>query len=175
MSILVSPLSQVMDLVGRKKPDRVISLLDPETPFPELGPSYDGRHLRLKFHDVTEPSPGIIPPGDEHVGDLLRFIGDCTDGESLLVHCMAGISRSTATAFIVSCYRNRRVSELAIAQELRRVAPMARPNGSLIAIADRLMQRDGRMWRAFAATFALLDWCDVYENVPFELDSSTLS
>jgi predicted protein tyrosine phosphatase len=88
---------------------------------------------------------------------------------------MAGISRSTATAFIVSCYRNRRVTELAIAQELRRVAPMARPNGSLIAIADRLLQRDGRMWRAFAATFALLEWCDVYENVPVELDSSTLS
>ena len=67
------------------------------------------------------------------------------------------------------------VPELAIAEELRRVAPLARPNGSLIAIADRLMQREGRMWRAFADTFAILAWVEVYENVPFELDSSFLS
>src|SRR5688572_17774282 len=99
MSILVSPLSQVMDLVGQRRPDRVISLLDPDMSFPELGPDYDGRHLRLGFHDVNESMPGVIPPGDDHVGDLLRFIGDLTDGQSVLVHCKAGISRSTATAF----------------------------------------------------------------------------
>ena len=175
MSILVSPLSRVMDLVDQRKPDRVISLLDPETEFPELGPTYDGRHLRLGFHDVIEPSPGIIPPGEDHVGDVLRFIDDWPEGQSLLVHCKAGISRSTATAFIAACHRYPRVTELAIAQELRRVAPLARPNGSLIAIADRLMQREGRMWGAFVDTFATLDWIDVYENIPFELDSSFLS
>lgn len=175
MSILVSPLSQVMELVGQRRPDHVISLLDPDMPFPELGPAYDGRHLRLEFHDVNEPLPGMIPPGDDHVGHLLRFLGDSADGQSLLVHCRAGISRSTATAFIVACYRNPDIDELAIARELRRVAPLARPNETLIAIADRLMKRGGRMSAAYTETFAELEWVLVSENVPFELDSSFLS
>ena len=171
MSIMVSPLSQVVELVGRRKPDRVISLLDPEMPFPEFGTSYDGRHLRLQFHDVNEPSPGIIPPGDDHVGDLLRFMGGWANGESLMVHCRAGISRSTATAFVAACYRNPRVTELAIARELRRVAPLARPNERIIGLADGLMKREGRMSAAFAEMFGALDWVNVGENVPFEMNS----
>ena len=117
----------------------------------------------------------MIPPDEDHVGDLLRFIGDWGDGQSLLVHCRAGISRSTATAFVAACHRNPRAHELTIARELRRVAPLARPNASLIAIADQLMQREGRMWRAFVDTFATLDWVDVGENVPFEMDSRFVS
>ena len=160
-----------MDLVTERRPNRVISLLDPESPFPELGPSYTGRHLRLMFHDAHEVAPGVIVPADEHVVDLLEFLGGWAEGESLLIHCRAGIGRSTATAYVAACYRNPEVSELTIALELRRVAPLARPNETLIRIADRLLKRGGRMSSAIAETDRDLARIDVAENVPFELPS----
>jgi predicted protein tyrosine phosphatase len=169
--ILVSPLSRVMELVARRKPDRVISVLDPETPFPELGPSYTGRHLRLVFHDAHDPGPGTIVPAEEHITEMLAFLGEWADAESLLVHCHAGIGRSTATAFVAACYRNPAIPEQSIALELRRVAPLSRPNELLVRVADRLMEREGRMSAAIAETGRGLGWVDVAEGVPFELPS----
>jgi predicted protein tyrosine phosphatase len=171
MSIMVSPLSRVMDLVIERRPDRVISVLDPETPFPELGDAYTDRHLRLLVHDIHFAAPGMILPAEEHVAALLDFLGAWGEEESLLIHCRAGISRSTATAFVAACYRNPDVDELVIALELRRVAPLARPNEAIVRIADRLMQRGGRMTRAIIETGEGLGWANVEENVPFELAS----
>jgi predicted protein tyrosine phosphatase len=171
MSILVTPLSFLPELVEGRRPSRVISLLDPDTPFPDLGPSYADRHLCLSFHDAHLPWPGVTPPGSHHVAQLLRFI-DAWDGtDPLLVHCFAGIGRSTATAFVTACYRNPKASELAIATTLRRVAPHARPNESLIDLADALLERNGRMSDAIAETGRGLGWLDLPEPKPFELPS----
>jgi predicted protein tyrosine phosphatase len=171
-AILVSPLSRVMQLVAQRRPHRVISVLDPGTPFPELGPSYDERHLRLEFHDAHVATiPGVIVPGEGHIAEMLDFLGQWEVGESLLVHCHAGIGRSTATAFVAACFRNPEITEHAIAVELRRVAPLSRPNETLVRIADRLMQRSGRMSSAIWETGRDLAWVDVAEGVPFELPS----
>jgi len=62
MVIVVCPLSRVAGTVESERPGRVISLLDPATPFPELGPRYAGRHLRLVLHDVHESSSEVIAP-----------------------------------------------------------------------------------------------------------------
>lgn len=169
VTILVSPLSRVLELVATRKPYRVISILDPETPFPELGAAYADRHLRLSFHDVHEAAPGLAAVMDEHVTQLLSFLDDWGDGESILIHCHAGIGRSTATGFVARCYRNPAASELAIARDLRRVAPLSRPNEAVVKIADRLMRRDGRMLHAIRETGRGLAWVDVNEGVPFEL------
>jgi predicted protein tyrosine phosphatase len=169
MTILVCPLSRVADLVAERNPGRVISVLDPDMSFPDLGVAYAGRHLRLAFHDVHEAAPGLTAAGDQHAADLLSFLKEWKAGESLLVHCRAGIGRSTATAFVAACYRNPDVPELAIARELRRLAPLARPNATVIRLADARMNRGGRMNAAFDATFRGLPWVDVDEGVPFEL------
>lgn len=158
-----------MDLVAERKPSRVISVLDPEMVFPDLGPSYEGRHLRLSFHDAHYPEPGLTLATEEHAAALMAFLREWKDDESLLVHCRAGIGRSTATAFVAACYRNPDVAELTIAQELRRVAPLARPNAKVIALADTCMNRRGRMSAAFESTFQALPWVNVGEGVPFEL------
>ena len=163
------PLSRVMELVAERKPSRVISVLDPEMTFPDLGPSYADRHLRLSFHDAHYPEPGLTLASEEHAAELMAFLSEWKADESLLVHCRAGIGRSTATAFVAACYRNPGVAELAIAQELRRVAPLARPNAKVIALADAYMNRRGRMSAAFESTFRALPWIDVEEGVPFEL------
>jgi predicted protein tyrosine phosphatase len=171
MNILVSPLSHVSDLVLRYAPGRVISLLDPGSAFPELGPAYTDRHLRLAFHDAHSPVAGITVPSAEHIAQLLTFLESWGDNESLLVHCQAGIGRSTATAFVAACYRNPHASELRIATELRRVAPFARPNETVIHVADTLMDRGGRMTAAITETGRGLGWLDIPEAQPFELAS----
>src|SRR4029453_1350040 len=148
MSILVPPLPHGVDLVSRRKPSRVISLLDPGDPFPELGTLYVDRHLRLSFHDAHSPEPGLTIPSVTHITQLLDFLERWEVGESLLVHCRMGVGRSTATAFIAACHRNPQAPELQIATELRRVAPFARPNETVIKIADTLMHRGGRMTAA---------------------------
>jgi predicted protein tyrosine phosphatase len=167
--IVVCPLSRVEEMVARHKPGRVVSLLDPDFEFPELGPAYAGRHLQLELHDVDVPARYDVAPSAEHVHRLLRFIGECGPDEILLIHCRAGISRSTAAAFIVACFLNPDVPERDLALALRRVAPFARPNQLMVAVADEVMARDGRMIDAIASTGRDLPWADIDENTAFEL------
>jgi predicted protein tyrosine phosphatase len=156
-------------MVERHQPARVISLLDPDYRFPDLGPAYEGRHLRLQFHDVHVASDSEIAPAAEHVESLLEFAGASQPGESLLIHCRAGISRSTAAAFIVACFLNPNVPEIDLATALRRVAPHARPNEVLVALADAALSRDGRMTDAISRTGRDLPWTASGENDAFEM------
>jgi predicted protein tyrosine phosphatase len=103
------------------------------------------------------------------VAELVRFLDAWRPVESLLVHCRAGIGRSTATAFVAACHRNPDVPALDIAREMRRVAPLARPNATVIRLADARMKRAGAMVAAFHATFSRLPWVDVDEGIPFEM------
>ena len=171
MTILVCPLSQLATLVAARRPGRVISVLDPESPFPNLGVHYLDRHLRLAFHDAHEPYEGVTIPARRHVEELLIFLDGWEPNETLLVHCRAGIGRSTATAYVAACHRNPGVGERRIAEELRRAAPLARPNEKVVALADALMDRRGRMSAAIVDTGRGLGWVDVPEGRPFEIPS----
>jgi predicted protein tyrosine phosphatase len=153
-----------------RKPTRVVSVLDPGAAFPELGPTYVDRHLRLAFHDAHSPGLGITLPSTQHVAKLLAFLDGWDSAELLLVHCRAGIGRSTATAFVAACYRHPRASEHDVAITLRRAAPFARPNETLVELADRAMNRGGRMSAAIAETGRGLPWLDVEEGEPFNLE-----
>jgi len=169
MNIIVCPLARVQQMVAVHAPERVVSLLDPDFTFPELGPSYAELHLRLHLHDVHEASIGQVAPSSVHVTQLLDFLARWRRSLPLLIHCRAGIGRSTATAFIAACLHNPNVSERTIADRLRRVSPLARPNQVLISLADAVMGRNGRMLAAIEETGRELRWHGVDENVPFEL------
>jgi predicted protein tyrosine phosphatase len=161
MTILVCPLSKVAALVAAHAPERIVSLLDPDFTFPETGPAYAGKHLRLHLHDAHVAAPGQVLPGMEHVHELLAFVGQWERSAPLLVHCRAGIGRSTATAFIAACLHNPHASEREIALALRRVSPLARPNETLIKLADAALGRRDRMYRAIVETGRDLSWDEV--------------
>jgi predicted protein tyrosine phosphatase len=169
MKIIVCPLSQVQQMVAAHAPERVVSLLDPDFDFPELGSAYQGRHLCLHLHDVHECAPGAVAPTPRHVDQLLVFVERWQRSWPLLIHCRAGIGRSTAAAFIAACMHNPHVDERTIAHELRRASPLARPNQVLVDLADAAMSRNGRMTRAIEETGRNLGWHGVDENVPFEM------
>jgi predicted protein tyrosine phosphatase len=158
-------------MVERHKPARVVSALDPGSDFPELGPTYEDRHLRLEFHDVHQPMDPYVMPAPKHIDQLLQFIGEWNPEESLLVHCRAGIGRSPAMAFITACFHNPNTREQDIATVLRRASPLARPNEMLIRLADDVMGRKGQMIAAITETDRALRWLNPSENDTFQIPS----
>lgn len=124
-------------------------------------------HLILGMDDITMPMDGYIIPADEHVRRLLDFVRGWDRAKPMVVHCFAGISRSTAGAYVAACALNARRDEMAIARELRRASPTATPNPRIVSLADRMLGRDGRM---VAAIDAIGRGEMAYEAVPFRLD-----
>lgn len=108
-------------------------------------------HLRISMDDITEEIDGFVAPCDAHIAQLLDFIGGWDRAAPLVVHCYAGISRSTASAFAAACALNPKRDEATIAQQIRDASPTAFPNRLIVALADRALGRDGRMLRALDA------------------------
>jgi predicted protein tyrosine phosphatase len=112
-------------------------------------------HLWLRFDDISSPLDGyIMPRGWDRRAPLV-------------MHCFAGISRSTASAYASVCALNPHRDEASIAQALRRASPTATPNIRIVSLADRMLGRDGRMVGAIEniGRSAMADEC-----TPFRLD-----
>ena len=145
MTLIVCPLSQVHAVVAERRPSHVITLLDPISLIEPLDGYGHERHLRIGVHDIPELTEGLLAPCEETVQSILEFGATWAGEEPLLVHCWAGISRSTATAFTLACERNPDVDERLIAQALRQASPTATPNRRIVALADDMLGRGGRM------------------------------
>ena len=77
-------------------------------------------HLILGMDDIAAPMDGYVMPCDEHVSRLIAFVRGWDRAKPMVVHCYAGISRSTAGAYVAACALNPARDEMAIARELRR-------------------------------------------------------
>ena len=124
-------------------------------------------HLVLAVDDIASPMEGYTAPGDEHVERLIAFVGSWDRATPMVVHCFAGISRSTAGAYVAACALNPGRDENEIAQTIRRASPTAQPNARIVSIADRLLKREGRMVRAVET---LGPGQAAMEGHPFRLD-----
>lgn len=124
-------------------------------------------HLVLRIDDVTMPVEGYTPPAEEHVIELLNFVRNWDRNAPVIMHCYAGISRSSAAAYVSVCALNPHRDEGAVALELRRASPIATPNIRLVSVADALLGRDGRM---VAAVEAIGRGETATEGVPFRLE-----
>jgi predicted protein tyrosine phosphatase len=105
-------------------------------------------HLVLAVDDIAMPMEGYTVPAQEHVERLIDFVGQWDRAAPMVVHCYAGISRSTAGAYVAACALNPARDEQQIAWDIRRASRTAQPNVAIVSIADRLLKRDGRMVRA---------------------------
>jgi predicted protein tyrosine phosphatase len=127
----------------------------------------EANHLILGMDDIAVPMDGYIIPGEEHVTRLIEFVRAWERAKPMVVHCFAGISRSTAGAYVAACALNPRRDELMIAQELRRASATASPNIRIVSLADQMLGRDGRM---VAAIDSIGRGEMAYEADPFWLD-----
>ena len=125
------------------------------------------RHLFIAMSDIVDPIDGHILPAERHVNALLQFVGDWDRAEPLLIHCFAGVSRSTAAAFITACALSPTRDESEIAHAIRAASPTATPNSRLVAVADAILSRSGRMIDAVTA-IGRGETCET--GVPFGLE-----
>jgi predicted protein tyrosine phosphatase len=165
--IHVCSLARLHDTVRSTGARHVVTLIKdvslvhrPESIAPE-------NHLLLDMDDISEHIDGYVVPAEGHVGDLLRFVRAWDRTAPLVVHCYAGISRSTAGAFVTACALNPQRDEMRIARALRAASPTAMPNLRIVSLADRMLGRDGRMVLAIRS---IGPGMAAYASEPFRLD-----
>ncbi len=124
-------------------------------------------HLILGMDDITGPLDGYVAPAHEHVAKLIDFVRGWDRAAPLVMHCYAGISRSTAGAYVAACALNPRRDERAIARKLRLASPTATPNFRIVALGDRALGRGGRMTSAIEE---IGRGAIAFEADPFRLD-----
>lgn len=105
-------------------------------------------HLMISMDDINEPADGFVAPSQDHVERALSFVRKWDRAAPLVIHCYAGISRSTASAFMTACALNPHRDETSIAKQIRAASPSAYPNRLIVTLADRALGRQGRMVRA---------------------------
>jgi predicted protein tyrosine phosphatase len=121
------------------------------------------RHIWLPVSDF---SIGYIrlwgqrSPGRNDIQDLLRFSRQIRAEQensreplSVYVHCWMGISRSTASAYILLCDWLGEGNETQAAQMIREIRPIAFPNRLMVSYADDILERHGSMKRAIKKQF----------------------
>lgn len=164
--IYVCSLPRLRETYARIGARRVITLINEGTPVDLPDALEEPDYLRLDMHDIAEVQDGMMPPGEAHVRRLLAFAGEWDQSQPLLVHCFAGISRSTATAYTIAAALNPKRDEAELAWRLRELSPSATPNPRIVAFADDILGRNGRMIRAIKD---IGRGADAFEGTPFGL------
>jgi predicted protein tyrosine phosphatase len=164
--VYVCPLSRIAETVASSNASHLVTLINDGTPVTRPESIPEANHLFLGMNDIVEPMDGLVLPGAEHVERLVDFVGGWHPVRPIVVHCYAGISRSTAAAFITLCALRPDRDEADIARLMRAASRFATPNARLVEIGDALLGRNGRMVDA-VRTMGRGDF--TAENTPFAL------
>jgi predicted protein tyrosine phosphatase len=167
-SVHVCPLAAIHDIVTEAGASHLMTVINAHTPVdtpPLIAP---GRHLKILINDISVPQEGLVHPKPEHIDEILRFARDWDHAGPLVVHCWAGISRSTAAAFISLCALNEDGLEHEIARSIREASSTATPNRLMVKIADDTLGRNGRMVDAIRA---IGDGKPAIAGTPFSIPS----
>lgn len=163
--IHVSSLSGLGDVAAALPSFDLLTLLSPGAGLRDGSGLAPMRHLRLAFHDITVPTPDLIVPDAGMLKAILQFGRGGVAQRPLLIHCWAGISRSSAAAYAIACDRNPGF-EIEIAEELRRRSSLVTPNRLMVQLADDLLGRGGVMVDAIAR---IGRGADAFEGAAYQL------
>lgn len=164
--LVVSPLSKLAETALLYKPRELVTLMNKGTVMERPAIIEENCHYYLGFNDISEPQEGLITPSENEIFKILDIAENWNRQFPLLINCFMGISRSTATAFLIACALQPKKSEQDIANLLRKNSPTATPNKLLVALADKILNRDGRMSRAIAN---IGRGAEAFEGTPFIL------
>ncbi len=162
-NLAVTGASHLMSLIGHK-----LEFERPQTVEPR-------NYLRVRVSDIVPDSDGSATPEHQrdghvlaqhdHVQEMINFVKSWDQQAPMLIHCYAGVSRSTAAAYIAMLVLNPELNEHELAWELRKRSPTATPNPHIIALADRILGRNGRM---IAAIKTIGRGAECFEGVEFK-------
>jgi predicted protein tyrosine phosphatase len=165
--LYVCSLALVGQTVAKTGARSLVTLLSPGTDVERPAQIRPERHLYLAVSDIIAPQPGQVLADLNHLEDLLGFVQAWDRAEAMVIHCFAGVSRSTAAAFIAACALSPERDEFMIARAMRLASPTASPNSRLVALADEALGRRGRMNEAIA-NIGRGEEC--FEGTPFALE-----
>ena len=132
------------------KASHVLSILDPDHPVPEAFGTW-GEHekLELRFHDDIEELPGRLPPQPSHIESILLLgrdlMAEAASVRHLLVHCHAGVSRSTASMALIIAQALPTLPAGEVMEMLLGVRGRAWPNLRMLETGDRMLGRGGTL------------------------------
>ncbi|MFI4948098.1 MAG: tyrosine phosphatase family protein [Alphaproteobacteria bacterium] len=134
----------------------ILSILGPDWPDPPAFASFPPhRRLTLRFHDIIDPAPGQLGPSREDVVRILEFGRGVKEParSHVLIHCHAGVSRSTAAATLIlaQAYPDRPAEE--VLERVAQIRPRAWPNLRILELGDALLGRDGEIVAAASAIY----------------------
>lgn len=109
--------------------------------------------LRLTIGDDAHHLPGFIwqrrhPPQPKQVRDVFDFVSNLSAqrrGKRIIVHCRFGVCRSAGVALALYAYGAGDGYEGKAVESLMKVRPKAVPDLGIVAVADEVLQRDGRL------------------------------
>lgn len=171
MKLVVAPKTRLEATLANSKATHLVALVSPSAEFERPTAIKPDACLHLTFNDIAEKRDGLIAPTADHVRQLLAFATSIPSGGVLLVHCYAGVSRSTASAYVVACANRPDLGEEKLAAWLRSLSPSATPNPLLVSHADALLGREGRMVEAVRS---IGRGADCFEGEVFTLDLAAL-
>ncbi|MBV8848136.1 MAG: tyrosine phosphatase family protein [Methylobacteriaceae bacterium] len=163
----VCSLSRVPETVRATGARSLVTLINVDTLVSRPAEIDPTRHLFIGMSDISEPLDGHILPAEQHVRQVIDFAKVWDRNEPLVIHCYAGVSRSTAAASIIACALAPSRHESDIADAIRHASHTATPNRRMVAIADAMLGRNGRMVAAIERIGRGSDCC---EGVPFVLE-----
>ena len=173
MSIWVCSMARAQELARYHKPERIISLLGREEKFPDFEGYDEKRHLRLLMDDVSHDlNDRAIAPEEGHAQAIIDTARQWTGAAPLLIHCQAGVSRSSAAAVITLSTLNPTSDPEDIAFSLRCASMTARPNKRLIEKADRLLKHGGRLIEAVRGIEGSWEFHPEVSVMPYRLNAS---
>jgi predicted protein tyrosine phosphatase len=149
--IHVCSLSRLHGVVESTGAEHVVTLIRDTTRVTRPKSIREENHLILSLDDIEDELDGMVAPAETHVADLLRFVGGWKRENPIVVHCFAGISRSSAAAFITACAIQPERREDEIARAIRAASVTAQPNPRIVGFGDKLLGRQGRMVEAVRA------------------------
>jgi predicted protein tyrosine phosphatase len=71
MTLIVCSLALMPEVVARRRPSHMITLIDPATPVQRPLGLDRKRHLRLELDDIVEPAAGYVAPDERCVRRIL--------------------------------------------------------------------------------------------------------
>lgn len=126
---------------------RVVSIISPRAAVPPELLHLRDNLLVLRFDDVIDGTDNYQLVTEDDIARLLAFDRNHSHDEMLLVHCTAGISRSSA-AMVILLAQRRPGDEEAIFAEIREIRPKAWPNSRMIEFGDKLLGLNGKLIEA---------------------------
>lgn len=140
MKLRISGLSEANEMKKQGIPDKIVSLVDPAAAR-NLEP--DSNHLVIPMHDIDQPMTGWIYPTEDHVREVLEFAKSIKEDDNVLVHCHAGVSRSTAMAIGILIDRGMTAKEAV--EYVFEIRDCAWPNSLIIEILDKELNQNGEL------------------------------